>query len=124
MVAGASEPRRCGILREGYDYTFSRCDPATGAHVDPAWCAIYETATVADARGLLGPSIATEWSQGPDGPEWRFRIRAGARYPSRAPCDAAAVGANRIDSSGIGIVSSMDWSSPGADLGADRARRI
>ena len=38
-------PRRGGILREGYDYDFSRCDP-TGDHVDPAWCAVYETVTV------------------------------------------------------------------------------
>ena len=51
MAAAAGRPRRGGILREGYDYTFSRCDPATGAHVDPAWCAVYETATLADSEG-------------------------------------------------------------------------
>jgi ABC-type transport system substrate-binding protein len=93
MAAGVGGPRRGGILREGYDYTFSRCDPATGAHVDPAWCAVYETATVADAHGVLGPSLATAWSQSPNGIEWRFRIRAGARYHSGLPCDAAAVAA-------------------------------
>jgi peptide/nickel transport system substrate-binding protein len=92
-AGGAGEPRQGGILREGYDYTFSRCDPATGAHVDPAWCAVYETATVADSTGVLGPSLATEWRQSPDGTEWRFRIRPGARYHSGAPCDAPAVAA-------------------------------
>ena len=90
-MAAAGEPRRGGILREGYDYTFSRCDPATGAHVDPAWCAVYETATVADADGVLGPSLASDWHGSPDGAEWRFRIRPGARYHSGRPCDAAAV---------------------------------
>ena len=93
MAAGVGGPRRGGILREGYDYTFSRCDPATGAHVDPAWCAIYETATVADAAGVLGPSVATDWTQSPDGTEWRFRIREGVRYHSGRACDAEAVAA-------------------------------
>ena len=88
MAAAAGRPRRGGILREGYDYTFSRCDPATGAHVDPAWCAVYETATVADSEGRLGPSLATDWRQSPDGAEWRFRIRPEARYHSGRRCDA------------------------------------
>ena len=48
-------PQRGGVLREGYDYDFSRADPATGAHVDPAWCAIYETVVVADPEGQLEP---------------------------------------------------------------------
>jgi peptide/nickel transport system substrate-binding protein len=93
MAAAAGRPRRGGILREGYDYTFSRCDPATGAHVDPAWCAVYETATVADSAGRLGPSLATDWRQSPDGAEWRFRIRPEARYHSGRRCDAPAVAA-------------------------------
>jgi len=54
---GREAPRPGGILREGFDYDFSRCDP-TGAHVDPAWCAVYETATVAGPDGELGPMIA------------------------------------------------------------------
>lgn len=93
MAAGLVEPRRGGTLREGYDYTFSRCDPATGAHVDPAWCAVYETATVADASGVLGGSVADAWSAHRGGCEWRFRIREGVLYHSGLPCDAAAVAA-------------------------------
>ena len=58
-------PRRGGVLREGYDYDFSRCDP-TGAHVDPAWCAIYETVTVSGPDGELGPMLAESWRQDPD----------------------------------------------------------
>src|SRR5437899_1915485 len=49
---GRGAPRPGGTLREGFDYDFSRCDP-TGAHVDPAWCAVYETATVAGPDGEL-----------------------------------------------------------------------
>jgi ABC-type transport system substrate-binding protein len=86
-------PRRGGVLREGYDYDFSRSDPATGAHVDPAWCAIYETVVVADPEGRLGPMLAESWRQDPDGLAWRFRIRPDARFHSGTPCDAAAVAA-------------------------------
>jgi peptide/nickel transport system substrate-binding protein len=84
-------PRRGGVLREGYDYDFSRTDP-TGAHVDPAWCAIYETVTISGPDGSLGPMIAESWRQDPARDAvWRFRIRPGLTFQSGAPCDADAV---------------------------------
>ena len=84
-------PRRGGILREGYDYDFSRCDP-TGAHVDPAWCAVYETVTVCGPDGALGPMLAEEWRQDPARETLiRFRIRPGLSFQSGEDCDAAAV---------------------------------
>ena len=84
-------PLRGGTLREGYDYDFSRCDP-TGAHVDPAWCAVYETVTVAGPDGELGPMLAESWRQDPNRAQvWRFRIRPGLRFQSGDACDAAAV---------------------------------
>ncbi len=86
-------PVRGGVLREGYDYDFSRADPATGAHVDPAWCALYETATLANETGALGPMLADTWSVSEDGQTWRFQIRSGARFHSGAACDAEAVAA-------------------------------
>jgi peptide/nickel transport system substrate-binding protein len=87
----AELPRRGGVLREGYDYDFSRCDP-TGAHVDPAWCAIYETVTIAGPDGELGPMVAGSWRQDPGCANvWRFRIRPGLTFQSGAPCDAGAV---------------------------------
>ena len=85
--------RRGGVLREGYDYDFSRADPATGAHVDPAWCALYETVVLADPSGTLGPMLAESWRSEADGLRWRFRIRPDARFHSGARCDAAAVAA-------------------------------
>jgi peptide/nickel transport system substrate-binding protein len=89
--APAETPRRGGVLREGYDYDFSRCDP-TGAHVDPAWCAIYETVTVCGPDGALGPMVAESWRQDPDRDDvWRFRIRPGLRFQSGDPCDSEAV---------------------------------
>jgi peptide/nickel transport system substrate-binding protein len=88
---GGEEPRAGGILREGYDYDFSRCDP-TGAHVDPAWCAVYEVMTVAGPGGDLGPMIAESWDrEEPGGSVWRIRIRPGLRFQSGDACDAAAV---------------------------------
>ena len=89
--SGGDEPRAGGILREGYDYDFSRCDP-TGAHVDPAWCAVYEVMTVAGPGGGLGSMIAESWQrEQPDSPVWRIRIRPGVRFQSGDACDAAAV---------------------------------
>jgi ABC-type transport system substrate-binding protein len=85
--------RRGGTLREGYDYGFSRCDPATGPHVDPAWCAIYETVTVSDADGRLKPMLAGSWRADPDGLAWRLPIPAGITFQSGAACDAEAVAA-------------------------------
>ena len=86
-------PRRGGTLREGYDYDFSRCDP-TGAHVDPAWCAVYETLTVSGPDGALGPMLADSWHEDPRQPKrWRFHVRPGLRFHSGAACDAEAVAA-------------------------------
>ena len=85
-------PRRGGVLREGYDYDFSRTDP-TGAHVDPAWCAIYETVAVSGPDGELGPMVAESWRQDPERENvWRFRIRPGLTFQSGAPCDAGGGG--------------------------------
>ena len=84
-------PSRGGVLREGYDYDFSRADPATGAHVDPAWCALYETATVAASTGELGPMLATSWRYLPERLEWRFTPRSNAYFHSGDRCDAEAM---------------------------------
>ena len=84
-------PRRGGILREGYDYDFSRCDP-TGAHVDPAWCAIYETLSVCAPDGTLEPMLADGWRRDPERETlWRFPIRPGLSFQSGERCDAEAV---------------------------------
>ena len=56
-------------------------DP-TGAHVDPAWCAIYETVTISGPDGELGPMLAESWRQDPERENvWRFRIRPGLQLP-------------------------------------------
>ena len=51
VVMSTATPRRGGVLREGYENDFSLMDPAVGAHVDPSWCAVFETDTLADASG-------------------------------------------------------------------------
>jgi peptide/nickel transport system substrate-binding protein len=90
-VSEAGTPRRGGVLREGYDYDFSRTDP-TGAHVDPAWCAIYEAVTVTGPDGELGPMVAESWRRDPERENvWRFRVRPGLRSQSGDACDAGAV---------------------------------
>lgn len=90
----AETTRPGGILREGYDYDFSRCDP-TGAHVDPAWCAVYEAVTVCGPDGELGPMLADSWRQDPERETaWRFHVRPGLRFQSGDPCDADAVAAS------------------------------
>lgn len=88
---GELSPRVGGILREGYDYDFSRCDP-TGAHVDPAWCAVYETLTVMGPDESLGPMIADRWdTAGSKAASFRIHIRPEVRFHSGDLCDASAV---------------------------------
>ena len=82
-----------GVLREGYDYDFSRLDPATGSHVDPAWCAVYETLAVNDRQGRPGPMLASGWRVSDDLLRWRFRIRAGASFQSGDSCGPDEVAA-------------------------------
>src|ERR1700674_3231853 len=90
-VSRDDAPRAGGILREGYDYDFSRCDP-TGAHVDPAWCAIYETVTVCGPGGKLEPMLADSWRRDPDRETlWHFHVPPGLRFQSGDRCDASAI---------------------------------
>lgn len=80
------------VLREGYDYSFSRLDPATGAHVDPPWCAIYETATYLSSDGTLEPFVAASWSAEREGRRLRITVHP-RTFHSGAVCDARAVAA-------------------------------
>lgn len=78
------------ILREAFDYRFSRLDP-TGAHIDPPSVALYETLVAKGPNGRAHPLLAQSWEASPDGLEWVVRLRPGLRFHSGAPCDAAAV---------------------------------
>ena len=80
---GSGAPRRGGWLREGFDYDFSRVDPASGAHVDPPWCAIYETALVFDEASRPGPMLVDRWRVDNDLLRWR-------PGPARAPASTTA----------------------------------
>jgi ABC-type transport system substrate-binding protein len=82
---------RPGVLREGFEYRFSRVDPVAGAHIDPTATAVYETLVAKGADGEAVPFLAESWTVSTDGTEWRFRLRPGARFHSGAPCDAVAV---------------------------------
>lgn len=79
------------ILREAFDYEFSRLDPRGGAHIDPPSVAVYETLMVKSPDGQPRPGLAHSWGTSDDGLEWRVRLRRGARFHSGAPCDAEAV---------------------------------
>jgi len=78
------------ILREAFDYEFSRLDP-TGPHIDPTHIAVYELLAVKGPDFRARPGLAASWEVSPDGLEWRVRLRPGVRFHSGAPCDAAAV---------------------------------
>jgi ABC-type transport system substrate-binding protein len=78
------------ILREAFDYPFSRLDPL-GDHIDPPSVAIYETVAVKGPDWKGHPMLAEGWDVSADGLEWRVRLRPRLRFHSGAPCDAAAV---------------------------------
>jgi peptide/nickel transport system substrate-binding protein len=78
------------ILREAFDYPFSRLDP-TGAHIDPPSVAIYEPLLVKGPDWQPHGLLAEGWTISDDGLEWRFELRPGLRFHSGAACDAHAI---------------------------------
>jgi len=78
------------ILREAFDYEFSRLDP-TGPHIDPTHVAVYELLMVKGPDFQPKAGLAQGWEVSPDGLEWRVTIKPGVRFHSGAPCDAAAI---------------------------------
>ena len=78
------------ILREAFDYEFSRLDP-TGPHMDPPIVAVYDSLMVKGPDWRPRPGLAESWEVSPDGLEWRVKLRPGARFHSGAPADAEAV---------------------------------
>ena len=79
-----------GVLREAFDYPFSRLDP-TGAHIDPPSVALYEPLVVKRDDWHADALLVSGWETSADGLEWRFHLRPGLRFHSGDPCDAAAV---------------------------------
>ena len=77
------------ILREAFDYRFSRLDP-TGDHIDPPSVAVYETLLAKGPDGKPRPLLAQSWEISDDGLEWTLRLRPGARFHSGDRCDAFA----------------------------------
>ena len=69
------------ILREAFDYRFSRLDP-TGDHIDPPSVAVYETLLAKGPDGNPRPLLAQSWEVSDDGLEWALRLRPGARFHS------------------------------------------
>jgi len=94
------------ILREAFDYEFSRLDP-TGDHIDPPSVAIYETVLAKGPDWGAHPVLAESWETSPDGFEWRVRLRPGLRFHSGAPCDAPAV---------LESLEHLRWMLPGEQL--------
>ena len=94
------------ILREAFDYEFSRLDP-TGPHIDPTHVAVYELLMVKGPDFKARPGLAESWEVSPDGLEWRVKLRPGARFHSGAACDAAAV---------VGPLEHLRWDFPSGQL--------
>lgn len=78
------------VLREAFDYPFSRLDPM-GAHIDPPSIALYDTLLVKghDRRGH--PCLARVAEISEDRLAWTLELRDGAVFHSGAVCDSRAV---------------------------------
>jgi peptide/nickel transport system substrate-binding protein len=91
------------VLREVFDYPFSRLDPM-GAHIDPPSVAVYDTLLIKghDRRGHAGLARVVDVSD--DRLAWTLELRDGARFHSGEVCDARAV----VDS-----LEALRWHVPG-----------
>lgn len=52
---------------------------------------LYATLVKVDCDGRIRPGLAEDWSAGPDGARWTFRLASDARFADGSPVDAAAV---------------------------------
>lgn len=93
------------ILREAFDYEFSRLDPFA-AHIDPPSVAVYETLLAKGPDWKPHPMLAEAWQISDDGLEWRIRLRPGLHFHSGAPCDAEAV---------VAALTRLRWENAGDD---------
>ena len=81
-----------GVLREVFEYGFTRLDPVGGTGIDPPSVAVYETLLRKGPGGVALPGLASSWEESSDGLSCRVSFREGARFHSGRPmCDAAAV---------------------------------
>ena len=79
------------VVREGFEYEFSRLAPGEGAHIDPPSIAVYETLVAKGPDRGPHPMLSDHWLDEGDGCEWIFRVRPGLRFHSGASCDAPAI---------------------------------
>ena len=108
------------ILREAFDYRFSRLDP-TGDHIDPPSIAVYETLVAKGPDGRPRPLLARDWHVSDDGLEVSAATAAGRALPFRRAVRRAsrarrrstifASTRSRTGSSGTGIRSTPSRSS-------------
>jgi len=89
--AAQQEPKRGGILREGYDLDFSRMDPINTNWYDPGFFALYEAIITTDPSGKLVPQLASKWEWSEDATTVTFTIRPNLKFHSGDPLDAAAI---------------------------------
>jgi peptide/nickel transport system substrate-binding protein len=78
------------VLREAFDYQFSRLDP-TGDHIDPPSVAIYEPLMAKGPDWAAHAALAESWEVSNDALSWRVKIRPGAKFHSGRACDSEAV---------------------------------
>ena len=78
------------VLREAFDYPFSRLDPM-GAHIDPPSIAVYESLLTKGPDRAAHASLARVAHISHSQLEWTLELRHGARFHSGQVCDSRAV---------------------------------
>lgn len=90
VSAWAQPPADARVLHVVAPWEVKGLDPARGGFVFQR-LSVAETLVVPDHEGRLRPGLASGWSVSADGLEWRFPLRAGARFQDGTAVTASAV---------------------------------
>ena len=90
-LAGVAEAQEVTFAVTAREVGTPSYNPITATRLNSANSLIYDRLVLQDADQSFHPSLATSWSQTPDGLEWTFKLRPGVKFHDGEPFDAKVI---------------------------------